>query len=273
MPKPTKAGAVAAVIAAVLVCASGAQAIVNGQPDGNGHPYVGFLVTVDLDTHTASACSGSLVADGVFLTAGHCTVGADLALVWFDQQWDGSFASFDAAGTAHTYPGFCNPCGGGLPGFDGGDVGVVTLDDVVGGVPSEHASLPTAGAVDTLKNKSAVDYVGYGATFQAHVPGNVLPQPPPFFRWDGLGTRTVASGQVVSGNFTNSDRFLKLSQNASQGKGGGCVGDSGGPVLQGGSDTVLGLAAYGPNVNCAGVGYAQRVDVPAILEWIDSFVP
>jgi Trypsin len=271
MPKSTKAGALAAVIAAVLVCATGAQAIVNGQPDGSGHPYVGFLVTFE-NGRVTGACSGSLIADGVFLTAGHCTAGSDTARIWFDEEWDGSLATFDVVGTPHTYPGFCLGCAGGLPGADRGDVGVVTFSAGSGNVPSRHAALPAAGAVDTLKNKAALDYVGYGDTFQAKIPGSLLPQPPPFFRWDGLGTRMVASGELVSGNFTNSDQFLKLSQNPSQGKGGGCFGDSGGPVLRGGTSTVLGVNVFGPNSNCAGVGYAQRVDVPEILAWIDSFV-
>jgi hypothetical protein len=26
------------------------------------------------------------------------------------------------------------------------------------------------------------------------------------------------------------------------------------------------------NVNCSGVGYSQRVDIPEVLEWINSFM-
>ncbi|MET0561172.1 MAG: trypsin-like serine protease [Gaiellaceae bacterium] len=267
-----RVAALAATVAAILIGATAASAITDGTPDGNNHPYVGFLITIDLETNVASGCSGSLLSEGVFLTAGHCTDGADLAFVWFDQQWDGTLASADAVGTAHTYPGFCLGCGGGLPGFDRGDVGVVTLDAVLGDVPSVHAALPAAGVVDALKNKAPVDYVGYGVTFQAHIPGNLLPQPPPFYRWDGLGTRMFASGQIISGKFTHSDQFLKVSQSPGQGKGGSCFADSGGPVLQGGSGIVLGVNSYGPNPNCTGVGYAQRIDVPGILAWINTFL-
>ena len=52
----------------VLGTASSAQAIVNGQPDGNGHPYVGMV----FQTGSEAACSGTLVSPTVFVTAGHC---------------------------------------------------------------------------------------------------------------------------------------------------------------------------------------------------------
>jgi hypothetical protein len=30
--------------------------------------------------------------------------------------------------------------------------------------------------------------------------------------------------------------------------------------------------SYVTNINCSGVGYSQRVDVPEVLEWIESFL-
>jgi hypothetical protein len=261
-------------VSAVFALAFGgsAGAITNGVPDGTNHPYVGVMVGIDAQGG-AWLCSGSLLSSDVFLTAGHCTDGAVAVYMWFDPSLPPgpiSLASADAMGEAHTYPDFCLGCGSGLPGFDRGDVGIVTLDQPLANAP--HASLPTKGFADTLKSKASVDYVGYGVTFQAKVPGSMLQQPPPFWRWGGEGTRMFATGQVVSGNFTHSDQFLKLSQNASQGKGGGCYGDSGGPVLQGGTHTVLAVNSYGPNPNCSGVGYAQRIDVPAILDWIAGYL-
>lgn len=54
--------------------------------------------------------------------------------------------------------------------------------------------------------------------------------------------------------------------------GGTCFGDSGGPDLLGGTDTVLAVNSYVTNVNCSGVIYSQRVDVPEVLEWIESYL-
>jgi hypothetical protein len=81
-----------------------------------------------------------------------------------------------------------------------------------------------------------------------------------------------APGEIVSGNFTHSDEFIRFSLNAGGGKGGTCFGDSGGPDLLGGTDTVLAVNSYVTNWNCSGVGYSQRVDIPEVLEWITSFM-
>ncbi len=47
-------------------------------------------------------------------------------------------------------------------------------------------------------------------------------------------------------------------------------GDSGGPILLAGTRTVLGVNSFVNNWNCAGIGYAQRVDLTPILAWINS---
>jgi hypothetical protein len=260
-----------AACAAALIIAGGGSAITNGQPDEGRHPYVGLLVTFDTATGFFSACSGSLLSEDVFLTAGHCTDGADAAWVWFDEIWPASLASADAIGTAHTYDGYCVGCG--KAGIQG-DVGVVTFDAVPGSLPTQRASLPTPNRVDSLRNKTPIDFVGFGVTFQAKIPGNVLPPPPPppYQRWDGLGTRLYAPSELVSSKSALSPEFLKLAMNPGGGSGGLCFGDSGGPALLGGTNTVLGINSFVNNWNCAGIGHAQRVDAPEVLEWIGGFL-
>ena len=61
--------------------------------------------------------------------------------------------------------------------------------------------------------------------------------------------------------------------NPGGGSGGTCFGDSGGPDLLGGTSTVLAVNSYVTNVNCSGVGYSARVDVPETLDWIKTFLP
>ena len=179
-------------------------------------------------------------------------------------------------GTPNTNPKYRspeNPYGGGngLPAFSYRDTGIVVLDEPVD--MDEYAALPTPGLVDTLQNKTGMDFVGYGVQFEAQIPGNLLPQPPPYYRWTGLKNRMYAPSELVSGKFVHSAEYLKLALNPGGGSGGTCFGDSGGPDLLGGTNTVLGVNSYVTNINCSGVGYSARVDIPEVLEWINTFMP
>lgn len=293
--------ALLALAAVTVILAGGASAVTNGRPDGGAHPYVGLMVAHDADGVPLWRCSGSLISPTVFLTAGHCTEPpAAHVEVWFNQgpvltdpdyaaavaasptgvvscnaspAFDGYPCQGDAGGTPHPNPDFCTGCGNGLPGFARRDVGVVELDGAVPtAVVSRYGNLPAPRLVDSLPNKSPIDFVGYGVQFQAQIPGSQLPKPPPFNRWTGPRQRMFAPSQLVSGNFTHSSEFLRLAMNPGGGSGGTCFGDSGGPDLRGGTDTVLGVNSYVTNINCSGVGYSQRVDVPEVLEWIESFM-
>jgi hypothetical protein len=267
----------------VLSLVGSALAITNGQPDGDSHPYVGLLIFDPPDVSTGRwRCSGSLIAPNVVLTAGHCTDGAVAARVWFVEKLqnpDGTFAVPDypaggvvaIEGTPYTNPLYRspeNPYGGGngLPAFSYRDTGIVVLDELV--IMDEYAELPEAGLVDTLKNKTPVDFVGYGVTNQV----KLFPGQSPRARWTGLRNRLYAPSELVSGEFVHSAEYLKLALNASGGSGGTCFGDSGGPDLLGGTNTVLAVNSYVTNVNCSGVGYSARVDIPEVLEWIEGFL-
>jgi hypothetical protein len=260
---------------AVLLSTFGfASAITNGTPDGDDHPYVGLVVFDVLDEEgnqvPSHRCTASLLTDTVVLTAGHCTDGTVAARIWLDEIVQGNpeypfsgATSYD--GVPHTYPGFCIGCGKGLPGFAAGDVGIVVLTEPVPtSVVSEYAELPSENLVNTLANKTGVDFVGYGVTNQIRGGG------PPV--WTGLRNRLFAPSELISGNFKHSDQFMKLALNPGGGSGGTCFGDSGGPDLLAGTNTVLAVNSYVTNSNCSGVGYSARVDTPEVLEWINSFL-
>jgi len=289
----------AVVVAALAVAlpATQAQAITNGRPDGNGHPYTALMQAMNSDGVPIWVCSGSLLSPTLFLTAGHCVdAPAAHVEVWVDTgpiqpdidyllalftdptfsgscnasaAFDGYPCHGDAGGAPHPHPDFCEGCGQGLPHEVYRDVGVVTLDHPVpASRVGRYAQLATAGQVDTLANKAPVDLVGYGVSDQADIPGKYFPQPPPFFRWGGAGLRRYAPSELVSGDFAHSDEFMRFS---AQG-GGTCFGDSGGPDVLGGTDTVVAVNSYVTNANCAGVVYSQRVDIAPVRDWILGFM-
>jgi hypothetical protein len=251
----------------LLVVAVPVFAITNGEPDGDGHPYVGLMVADDADGNPLWRCTGTLISPTVFLTAGHCTEPpAARATIWFAEDVDaepGYPSDGDVDGTTYTHPDY-NPAA-----FFLYDLGVVVLDEPY--ELEEYGALPDLGVLDGIKGKdkkAALTAVGYG--LQEINPNRYtgervrLLAPLDVLNTQGVfgvpkGTSVAVSGSGVGGDSSNS--------------GGTCFGDSGGPQFLADTNTVVAVTSFGLNGNCAGVGGGYRVDQADDLDWLATFLP
>jgi len=275
--------ALAAVVFAVLPTSAGA--IIGGQPDGTNHPYVAY------SDNGVFSCSATLLSPTVMLTAAHCF--SDSTSAWGTNTVTGGSivrATFDpdlthanAArvwhwGTYYFDPKFAIGSAGGLRGFDTHDVAIIVFTNEGCHVPAgrpgscgpislsetggQHGVLPPLGLVDTLRNQTPVDLVGYGVRNYIRgggpcggpckpVPGDA------FIRYAGQAN-VFASHDIISAE------FLKLHAN----KVGVCHGDSGGPDLVAGTNVILAVNSFGGGTTCDSNTYSYRVDTQVAQTWI-----
>jgi len=232
-------------VIAALALSAPALAITGGTVDGGAHPAVGMLLA-DRGDGPEPACSGSLIAPTVFLTAGHCTAGLASARVWVTFVPQYTSASPLLTGTAVTDPLF------GQDEKDTHDLAVVVLDAPVNGVAPY--SLPALKYLkDDVDNWGAVIAVGYGADQPASSRKN------PTFNFDY--TRRYGTADV--------EKVKKFEVKMSTRNGGVCHGDSGGPELVG--STVIAVTSWG-DVRCAKKAFGYRVDTPGARAFLGQFV-
>jgi V8-like Glu-specific endopeptidase len=271
---------VAALAAALVTFAGSAGAITGNYQKDFTHDAVGLLVfytTPDPDTGDpfSHRCSGTLISPTVMVTAGHCTEGVDEGRVYFQQSaapnydpaafggWGGDpttgypYANGVTFSVADNY-GFSNFAG--YPNTR--DVGVVVLDSPV--TPKNgFGILPEPGQIDRYiaaagkKQAARFTVSGYGLSDQDPVPVS--------FR-----ERLMANSYAVNNEAPVTEYNLKTTANPSQGKGGTCNGDSGGPVYFYGTNVIAAVTSFGMNGQCKGLDFSYRLDRPEVLAWIND---
>jgi V8-like Glu-specific endopeptidase len=256
-----------AALALLTLSAAPANAVTNGQLDGDDHPYVGLMVAIDEDGNPLWRCSGTLISPTVYVTAGHCTDDpAVTAELWFQSDLEPVPADFgyptdgEVSGTVYTHPLYDPDA------FYLHDLGIVVLDEPV--VLDEYAQLPTLNLLDTLaanKGKKNVTFTSVGYGLQKAFPDATA------WKESALKTRMVAHPRLIQINtgFTG-DGSLLLSNNANTG--GTCFGDSGGANLLGDTTILAGVTSFGLNSTCGGTGGVYRIDRADDLDWIATFL-
>lgn len=258
--------ALVAVAAALLLIGLGstpANAITDGAPDGNAHPNVGLMVAQDADGTPLWRCSGTLISPTIYLTAGHCTFGAEHVEIWFQSDLEPNPAALgypntgQVGGTPYTHPEYDDNA------FYLHDLGVVVLDEPV--QVAQYGQLPALNQLDGYTKNTKKDAwftaVGYG--LQKSFPDAAS------WKDQALRTRMVSTPKLISINtgYTG-DGSIILSNNAHTG--GTCSGDSGGPNFIGSTNVIAGVTSFGKNSTCAGTGGVYRVDRADDLDWLYS---
>lgn len=257
-----------AAVAIIATTVGPAQAITDGEPDGERHPYVGLMVAQDMNGNPLWRCSGTLMSPTIFLTAGHCTEApAAHVEIWFDADVQSGIPANgypftgQASGTPYTHPQY-NPNA-----FFLYDLGVVVLNAPV--PKSAYGALPQLNVLDNLKTqrgKQDVTFTAVGYGLQRSFPDAVAAK-----KNEALRVRMLSTPKLIQVNVPGAtgDFSVLLSNNANTG--GTCFGDSGGPNFIGASNVVGGVTSYGKNGNCAGTGGVYRVDRADDLNWLATF--
>lgn len=260
------ARAVLAALAVLVMAFSPVAAVTDGWADEtDSYDFVGLMVAF-VDGEPAWRCSGTLISPTVYLTAGHCTDGAEWVEIWFD--WDVTDRDLhdypyngDVGGTPYTYPGYDE-----LPWYMA-DAGIVVLEEPYYPVSDVYGELPAPGQLNELatrRGKQNTSFVAVGYGLQKSFPDAAA------WKESALRIRMIAEPSLIqiNGGIVG-DYSLLLTNNAHTG--GTCFGDSGGPNFISGTYTIAGVTSFGMNGNCAGTGGVFRIDDEDVLKWIVSY--
>lgn len=280
---------IASTAIAVALAEPPAAGITNGTPDGNGHPNVGTIVIwmdwgifgdgpLDGIPEFETGCSGSLLSDRTFLTAGHCIGFLDTGLSqdWFTPA--DVFVTFDPDLHATNPDNVWEVAPDHVIGVTDWtrhplfsftpfsyDVAVLDLAEPVQGIDPVELPEPNflgqALAAGDLAGRSFTN-VGYGV----EALDRSMNSPNVTITWSGR--RMVSTSPFVALTKT----WLKLQQNATAtGEGGGCFFDSGSPhffAAEGWGSNLVVSVQSGGDAKCQAIMWSQRLDLPEILEFL-----
>jgi secreted trypsin-like serine protease len=228
---------------AALAATGGAFAVVGGDADTT-HTYVGAALQHQVQNGVSGNqhCSGFLISDAhgqatKFVTAAHC---------FQDSQQNGDPIRITFAQDSNTADPsqFVVVPASALVNSHDFDIAIVTLPAQTGlGVASQGTADP----------KDLLDVVGYGWDALSHK------------MFISYGTRRFATTKTaVAGSLD--DVYLKLLADP-----GVCLGDSGGPALIHGTNTVVAVnVGSNGNPNCNGISYSLRLDNLGVQQFIEA---
>lgn len=251
-----------ALIAMMLLPAAPAGAIIGGQADGGGHPYVG---AIDVrPTGRTIPASGVLISPTVFLTAGHVThffdqAGVSRARVTFDPVYSDSAMFYE--GTVQTHPGFGQDPQASNSAVEPHDMGLVVFDAPIPGITP--ATLPTAALLDELGPRGLEDevfpVVGYGiSTLLGGADGGGAPR----IDRNSAGIRKTGDWRFLS---LTSD-WVRFDMQDAQ----ACTGDSGAPTFLGHTSLAVGILVGA--IACMTLGSDVRLDTPLARAFLGQYV-
>jgi trypsin len=264
---------------ALALAMTGLAATPSGAITGNfvpdlEHEYVGLIAFYDESGAYVHRCTGSLISPTVFLTAGHCVSLDDelatSARIWFQQDAGADYDPITDTPASSGYPYTGGVTASEFYAFDyqgitvpatTNDVALVILDEPY--VLDTYGSLAAPGTLEEYGTgpRARVTVSGYGVTY---VNGNPAAT-------ESYRSRLMADTWIIGTRGVANDINVQLSSAPGGGGGGTCFGDSGGPTLLHGSDTIVAVTSFGLSRNvCAGTEFNFRVDTVAVQEWMQS---